>query len=489
MFMSKRLTAGAAGAATAIIVAVAAVLSLGQGHGSPLTAHRAGADSSADQNYGFIDQTNGGQLRIQLNSALPDGGSFSVGVPGVGLLKSGAAASIALNGDGSHTATFSGSGTRDAGASVARPLGYAFVGTGTTTPETFSLSANISADGVSATWSVTLGSTSYPFSAGVPQHNADAVVAGALQAMHDKAWHTYYGYLSAGFQGNLSEADFTTQMTASFPAGSSLASWVVLPSVKYHGEPGPGLHTATDVVTATFASPTQTVTSVARIQLVLDAGDWRITSMGKPVAPTIVSPAAMHGWGIGQETATATGALVAGPGTPPFGLGSAKFHLSTTGGGELLGTQAFASTRLDAIQALNYSTYVPSASPSTMQTPSLQFDMDYDLTDANTAWQGRLVFEPYFTETVTKGVWQTWDPLAGKWWATGSPGNTKCPQANPCTWAKVLQEFPNAGIRASVGGLEFKAGSGWPANFDGYVDGFVIVTNDTPQAFDFEAAP
>ncbi|MEO6043859.1 MAG: hypothetical protein ABIQ47_08055 [Tepidiformaceae bacterium] len=132
---------------------------------------------------------------------------------------------------------------------------------------------------------------------------------------------------------------------------------------------------------------------------------------------------------------------------------------------------------------------MPSSSPGTVQAPSLQFDMDHNLADTNTAWQGRLVFEPYFTNTVIKGAWQTWDPLAGKWWATGSPGNTKCPQTTPCTWAKVLQEFPNAGIRVSVGGLAFKAGSGWPENFEGYVDGFVIVTGDVAQAFDFEPAP
>lgn len=121
-----------------------------------------------------------------------------------------------------------------------------------------------------------------------------------------------------------------------------------------------------------------------------------------------------------------------------------------------------------------------------MQTISLQFDMDYNLTDSNTAWQGRLVYEPYFTETVNKGAWQTWDPLQGKWWATGSPGNGSCPQSNPCTWAQVLSAFPNAGLRASVGGLSFKAGSGWPANWQGNVDAFVIVVGDEAKAFDFE---
>ena len=34
---------------------------------------------------------------------------------------------------------------------------------------------------------------------------------------------------------------------------------------------------------------------------------------------------------------------------------------------------------------------------------SLGFDIDYDVTDLNTAYQGRLTFEPYYTNTVMTG--------------------------------------------------------------------------------------
>jgi hypothetical protein len=258
----------------------------------------------------------------------------------------------------------------------------------------------------------------------------------------------------------------------------------------YAGEPGPGMHAAGAVVVLTLTDQTGSYKGVATMELILDAGEWRLTNMGEIAQPTVVSPANMHGWGFLQETPTGTGSLVAGPGAAPLGTGSARFQLGATGG-ELLGTVAFAGTRLDDIQFLSYSTYMPSSSPSTVQAPSLQFDMDYDLGDSNTSWQGRLVYEPYFTETVATSRWQAWDPLAGKWWATGGPGNTHCTQASPCTWTQVLQYWPNAGIRASVGGLEFKAGSGWPANFDGNVDAFAIVTGEdfTTQAFDFEPTP
>jgi hypothetical protein len=468
------------------LVAVAALaLHVGGERGHRLSVESALADAPADLSYGFVDQSTGAQLLAQWDPLFSGGGTFKVGVPGVGVLRGTAPATVTTNPDGSRHLAFTGAGTRDAGAQLVRPLGYAFTASGTLTATSFTVSADAAPDLVSATWMVTIDSTPYSSSAPAPAHNAGDVIQAELQALHDKDWATAYSLFSAGFQAGYPQLEFAGDMASGFPAGTSLTSWTVLPSVAYQGEPGPGLHTATALVSARFSDGSVTAAIVSQMELVLDAGNWRLTDMGKPATPTVVSPANMNGWGFLQETATATGSLVAGPGTPPSGGGSAKIALGSTGGG-LYGTLGFAGTRLDAIDAINYSTYQPTGNPGTVQTISLQFDMDYDLTDSNTAWQGRLVFEPYFTNTVTKGSWQTWDPLAGKWWATGNPGKTKCPQSAPCTWSKVLQEFPNAGLRVSVGGLEFKAGSGWPANWQGNVDAFVIVVGDEAKAFDFE---
>jgi hypothetical protein len=203
-----------------------------------------------------------------------------------------------------------------------------------------------------------------------------------------------------------------------------------------------------------------------------------------------VKPTAMNGWGFLQETATGTGSFVSGPGTPPMGTGSARFTLDATGR-ELFRTVAYAGTRLDDITNLAYSTYRSSADAGNLLAVTLQLDVDYDITDANTAWQGRLVFEPYFTAgsgNIPEDTWQSWTPLTGMWWASGAPGNTACPQASPCTWAAVLSAFPNAGLRVSVGALQFKAGGPW-ASFDGNVDAFTIGVNGADTIFDFEPEP
>ena len=203
----------------------------------------------------------------------------------------------------------------------------------------------------------------------------------------------------------------------------------------------------------------------------------------------IVAPADMNGWGFVVETGTPVGELVTGPGTSPLGIGSARLTASGTGDRVLLGTLDFAGTRLDAIDDLAYSTYRTAGGPALAL--ALQFDVDTDVTDANEGFQGRLIYEPYYTHTVSTGAWQTWDPQddagTGNWWFSGAPGNLVCTIGNPCTWTEVLTAFPNAGIRdaGGIGALLFKAGGGW-TGFDGNVDAFTISVNGDATTFDFE---
>lgn len=198
-----------------------------------------------------------------------------------------------------------------------------------------------------------------------------------------------------------------------------------------------------------------------------------------------VSPSNMQGWGFYQETpGAATGTFVTGPGVPPLGSGSARMTVDSTAG-IMLFLPAYGGTYFRDITTLQYSTYRTSGAPAL--AIALQFNVDYDLTDADTSWQGRLVFEPYQSgAVVTTGTWQTWDPMLGKWWATGNPGKTLCPQSAPCTWAQVLANWPNAGISATQGAVIFKAGGNWAGGFDGNVDAFVIGVKGDITVYDFE---
>lgn len=198
----------------------------------------------------------------------------------------------------------------------------------------------------------------------------------------------------------------------------------------------------------------------------------------------VVTPSSPAGWRwMEEDTAAGSGMLVTGPTTPPLGTGSARLSVDSTGR-FILSNQAYAGTRLVDITSLAYSTY--SEGPSTILAPSLNFDIDYDLTDANTAWQGRLVYEPYQDGSViTPGTWQTWSPMTGKWWASGAPGSGTCPQSSPCTWSQVTTAFPNAGLRAGNGWLHFRVGQ-WAGGFTGYVDGFTMGVSGNSTTYDFE---
>jgi hypothetical protein len=177
--------------------------------------------------------------------------------------------------------------------------------------------------------------------------------------------------------------------------------------------------------------------------------------------------------------------MVSGPEDPPLGQGSANLVVDSTGG-VVLGKAGYQGLRLDEITNLEYSTY--RASGGDALAIALQFNIDADVTDANDAFQGRLVYEPYYTHSVLTGEWQTWDPMddagAGNWWFSNAAlaAASGCSIATPCTWTEVLAAFPNAGIHTTLGAVFLKAGGGWAGGFNGNVDALTI--ND--DTYDFE---
>jgi hypothetical protein len=204
-------------------------------------------------------------------------------------------------------------------------------------------------------------------------------------------------------------------------------------------------------------------------------------------ATTVIHPADMQGWAFVQETPNGSGAMVSGPDQPPLGEGSANLIVDSTGG-EILAKAGYQGLRLDAITNLEYSTYRTAGGDAL--AIALQFNIDADVTDANNAFQGRLVYEPYYTHTVLTGEWQTWNPMddagAGNWWFSNAAlaAASGCSIATPCTWSEVLAAFPNAGIHNTLGAVILKAGGGWVGGFDGNVDALTI--ND--DTYDFELA-
>jgi hypothetical protein len=163
-----------------------------------------------------------------------------------------------------------------------------------------------------------------------------------------------------------------------------------------------------------------------------------------------------------------------------------------------------AGTQISDIKALRYTTYRAEPTGGVLAL-ALQFDVNMDSTPVNPLKaDGRIVYEPYYTQTVNDDVWQTWDALndaagtgTGNWWIAGPNGGAMCTIADPCTWAELNSNYPDLEISAeslensidTEGAVLFKAGGSW-AGFEGNVDNFVIAIqsglNTHTTTYDFE---
>ncbi|MDQ3065905.1 MAG: hypothetical protein M3R12_01965 [Actinomycetota bacterium] len=204
----------------------------------------------------------------------------------------------------------------------------------------------------------------------------------------------------------------------------------------------------------------------------------------------VVSPKNMHGWAFFQETPNGSGMMEEGPENPPAGKGSANLIVDSTGG-MALGKAAYQGVYLRDFDRLVYSTYRKQGLPPF--AIALQFNIDRDLNDADESFQGRIVYEPYYTHVVQTGEWQTWntqdDAVPGNWWFTRPPQSTPvvgCSIADPCTWSEVLMKFPNVGVHRTIGAVILKAGGGWVGGFDGNTDALTIGCNGRTILWDFE---
>jgi hypothetical protein len=186
--------------------------------------------------------------------------------------------------------------------------------------------------------------------------------------------------------------------------------------------------------------------------------------------------------------------MVQGPSGTPTGTGSAELATLSASDGIALILADYKGVRLSQLTTLRYSTYRQSADPGKNLAIALQLNVDFDLSDNATGYQGRLVFEPYQSNSggVNEGEWQNWDTKAGKWWGTkttvsknGVSTANPCVQSAPCTWAQLSAAFPNLGIHTTYGAVVLKAGSGW-ASFRGNVDNLTIGIDGVNTTYDFE---
>ncbi len=227
--------------------------------------------------------------------------------------------------------------------------------------------------------------------------------------------------------------------------------------------------------------------SITRMTLLAALATTLLMSAAPAGAATeIVNTLSLDAWFGGNEgpgNSVGTVVFTPGPATPPLGGGSVELTVDSTGRASF-GTAAYKGTALSAINAIEYRAYVSSI--GNPESPTLQFDIDYDGGDFNTSYQGRLVTYP---TPPTTDTWVAVDALAGTWWATSAPGNTICSQATPCSWAQVLSNFPDAAIRndpSQGGNLLFRLGGPITGGARVNIDDLTVQVGTATTTYDFE---
>ena len=225
---------------------------------------------------------------------------------------------------------------------------------------------------------------------------------------------------------------------------------------------------------------------------------FNLVNTAVTVNPTNTNTAGITMWsGFNDVTNALTPpSYFVGPMTPPLGTGSARLNTTATGKYLFFSTafNSAAALPLSQITELSYSSYAVDPS-NALNLPSLQIGIDYDSTDANTGFQGRLVFEPANNTTApnqmpAQNQWQTWNAVNGNFWFTSAPGNVACGQATPCSLATILATYPTINVpNTAFGFIGFRSTGGGTNAVENYVDNFMIGVNSANTTFNFEAQP
>lgn len=148
--------------------------------------------------------------------------------------------------------------------------------------------------------------------------------------------------------------------------------------------------------------------------------------------------------------------------------------------------------QLRQLRALSYSAYVWDIT-SSPYTPAVAIPIDFDLTDKDNAWQGRMIFNPAWHPSFVdvREEWRTFDAVQGRlaqWYFEDVPfGMTNyCVADNPCTLDEIIDRYPHAGIHRTFGGIEIYVGQWGLQHLATSVDLITVGMKGKTRIYDFE---
>lgn len=194
------------------------------------------------------------------------------------------------------------------------------------------------------------------------------------------------------------------------------------------------------------------------------------------------------------------GSFVAGPATPPNGIGSLKFILGADPlDRKNIATYQYGGTALSAITKLSFGAYSHNGSVGAGATESPYFNFNADFTGSGTTFQKRLVYVPSANGAVPQDTWNTYDTINGgnaKWNYSGAnwpatlvgpdKGAVLTPGTTTRTWKTILADYPNVRVLPTNPWLGVRVGEPGPTGYTGNVDSFTLGTAVGTTTSDFE---
>ncbi len=181
----------------------------------------------------------------------------------------------------------------------------------------------------------------------------------------------------------------------------------------------------------------------------------------------------------------------------PYGLtGSAVLNASDPDSYvELALHKTVPNLELGSLNGLSYAT--KHTNSAGIRAITLQAEVDIDVSDDSTVWQGYLIYNPaynadYYGSPLADLDWQTWSTTRpDAQWSLTWPTELRerysisnpCPLNNPCDFARLTMLFPHIGLNATNGNpLSFIATGG----VSGYLDGIALTYGAVDNIWDFE---
>ncbi len=200
----------------------------------------------------------------------------------------------------------------------------------------------------------------------------------------------------------------------------------------------------------------------------------------------VVTPSDLNGW-VESSIGNADVEFVAGPGTPPSGMGSLEFQVRNTSYFSPAGARMRLGEgwpmKLSTVGIITYSTYVKSRRHCrrygffghSRRAVYVALDIDHD---EDGVADDVLYYQPAFNGRIQCNTWQEWNATVGLWYSLNDP--VFAPPGRPL--AHYILEHPQAAIvhDASGSGISLAAGYGsrrW-RHFLGNADEFSIGSNE-----------